>query len=593
MKTTSTSKNLAIDRSHEIETGHGVDLMDNGTDLMNNNVLEQDNQSTDCKSAKGHDTKNRKRTKGGKSLTYSASLLAVSQIASKILGAFFRIPLTNILGAEGMGIYQLVFSVFAFFVVLCSAGVPMALSKIVAENGHDSKESLEYFKFSIVVIGLISLTLGLLMFALAKPLTGLQGNTSSSFGLMTLAPACFFVGIIACIRGYFQGKLNMVPTAVSNIIEQILKLSVGIGLAVALSGKGTKYAVFGALLGVVIAEFVTLIYLGIAVAVNIKGTLFIQKTDIKPSFGDRLNKLARVVSVFYLVSLLPSLSNFVDSFLIVNMMRSAGHSVQIATSHFGIYTGPINSLLNVPIVTVMSLAIVLVPAVSKAYANRNMLSILQKSNLSIKIAHLVAIPCFVFFMVFSREIVAVLYPALSQTETDIAVRLLLILSPNIFMVALFQVFSALLQGLGNSKWVIGVLLVSIITKIVLSVALIPILGIVGASVGSLVSSAIMFVGSEFGLFKITCQKPSKNVVLNFAIGAIMSVTMIGIKSAQLKSWLTLIVGGIVGAIVYFVLIFSTNILTDTEIATLPMNKIVLKIKHKLRFWSKENESKID
>ena len=189
----------------------------------------------------------------GNGLMSGASVLATGSVIAKVIGALYRIPLTNVLGAEGMGMYQLVFPVFALFMVLSSAGVPTALSRIVAEKRALGEGVKKYLFASLAVLAVLSVVSTVLVLTLARPLARWQGNEDVALGFQIIAPSIFFVGIIAGFRGWFQGEMYMLPTALSNIIEQVVKLGLGLFLAIYFKPKGLMWSVAGAFIGVTVS----------------------------------------------------------------------------------------------------------------------------------------------------------------------------------------------------------------------------------------------------------------------------------------------------------------------------------------------------
>ena len=192
-----------------------------------------------------------------------AAILSVAGIIVKILGAIFRIPLTNIIGSEGMGIYQLAYPMYSFLLVISSAGFPVAISRLVARavNTGDYRLANRTFRLSKVLM----FALGFAAMAILAIFSGLiaqkQGNADSKYVLLAIAPAILFVSVLSAYRGYFQGMQNMIPTAVSQIIEQFIKLIAGLGFALYFVRFGKLWGAVGAVAGVMLSELVALIYI--------------------------------------------------------------------------------------------------------------------------------------------------------------------------------------------------------------------------------------------------------------------------------------------------------------------------------------------
>ena len=295
-----------------------------------------------------------------KSLKSGASMLALGGIIAKILGALYRIPLTNILGAGGMGLYQLVFPVYALFMILSTIGIPTALSRIVAEQRAMGNGAKKYFFACMLTLVSLSTIAAILVFCLARYIAIWQGNVLAYKGFWIIAPSLIFVGAIAGFRGWFQGEMYMLPTAVSNILEQLVKLALGLTLSILFSKRGVIYAVYGALIGVTASEFVTLFYMFITFVIHNRHG---QKEKLKVSKAEAI-EVFRTAFPIAIVAVLIPLSNFFDSIIIVNMLRLFGLTTETATWQYGVLSGPVNSLVNMPIVLTLSLAIAIVPSVA-------------------------------------------------------------------------------------------------------------------------------------------------------------------------------------------------------------------------------------
>lgn len=195
------------------------------------------------------------------SVLIGALLLAAGGLIAKFVGALYKIPLTNILGTNGMGLYYLVFPFYSLLLVLISSGVSLAVSRLVSLEriNKNKRNEIIIFKTSLLYIFCLSLIFAFSLVFLSGNLATLQGNVNAKLGYVAIAPSIVFASLIAVIRGYFQGQENMVPTLVNNILEQIVKLVAGLILANLFLKKGIMFAVFGAILGVTISEFFALI----------------------------------------------------------------------------------------------------------------------------------------------------------------------------------------------------------------------------------------------------------------------------------------------------------------------------------------------
>ena len=159
------------------------------------------------------------------SFVLSAIILALGGFFAKAIGALYKIPLTNILGSNGMGLYYLIFPVYSLIITFCSSGINVALSTEVAKcrRARHRYNEQKLLRVALVLSFVLSLIFTILIVIISKPLANLQGNVNAYLGYIAIAPAIILSSIIATLRGYFQGVENMVPTTVSMIIEQIVK----------------------------------------------------------------------------------------------------------------------------------------------------------------------------------------------------------------------------------------------------------------------------------------------------------------------------------------------------------------------------------
>lgn len=526
------------------------------------------------------------KSKRRNGLMSGATVLATGSVVAKVIGALYRIPLTNVLGAEGMGMYQLVFPVFALFMVLSSAGVPTALSRIVAEKRALGEGVKKYLFASLAVLAVLSVISTVLVLTLARPLARWQGNEDVALGFQIIAPSIFFVGIIAGFRGWFQGEMYMLPTALSNIIEQVVKLGLGLFLAVYFKPYGLMWAVAGAFIGVTVSEVVTMIYLVITYIYRQRK----HKTSDKmltfdKKEGVRMFKIAFPIAI---VAILMPLSNFFDSFIVVNLLKLNGMNTAEATAHYGLLSGPVTSLVNMPVVFIMSLAIAIVPSVSVSRAERDINSILFKSRLSLKLAYTIGIPSAVFMMVFSEEIITLLYSSLDTQAVKIASRLLTITAPNILIMSVMQIYVSLLQALDKTKWAVGGLGGAVVVKTLLMVILVRFIGINGAGVALLVMGIVALAVVNVYFLKLTSMSLAIPVAFALFSGGVTALAIVVPKVYIVNDILALLVGFVLCYIMYFFLSILLGVMDKQEYSSIPMGKILLKAHRVIRFWEYNN-----
>ncbi|MBQ7452737.1 MAG: polysaccharide biosynthesis protein [Clostridia bacterium] len=398
--------------------------------------------------------------------------LCALMVISKAIGAFYRLPLTYILGATGMGVYQTIFPVYSLLLAVSSSAAPQALSKLISEK-HAKCDYVG--ERQIMICGTIWLAVfgsicSLLIFILAKNLSCFQGNESIFICYYAISPAIILTALICAYRGYYQGHQNMLPTGISNLVEQVVKLVLGLVFAKLLIARGIIWGVFGALLGVAASEFIALIYL------SIKFFFFNhnkQSTICGLNFKHCSASLFRVCLPITIGGIIFPLVQFIDSGLIVNLLVKGGVSVQRATAYFGLSSGAVGSLVNLPVVISLSISSAVLPSISANKAVKNQEKVKEVSTRGLLQVLFLVIPCAIGLFVFSDEFISILYAkALTAEELDVCSRLLQIGAPGVIFLGILQVLSSVLQGQGRYYIPVIAILLGAIVKVVLNISLV-------------------------------------------------------------------------------------------------------------------------
>ena len=445
------------------------------------------------------------------------------------------------------------------------------------------------------------------MAVFSKFLAQKQGNADTYPGFLIIAPAIVCVCVISGFRGWFQGEMYMLPTALSNVVEQVVKLAVGLGLSYALAKRGVVYAVCGALLGVTVSEIATVLYMLLTYLVRSakqkKENALTARVAVERAEGDvakrarfRITKaeakgILHVALPIAAVSVLMPLSSFFDSVIVVNMLKVFGLEKSVATAQYGIISGPVNSLINMPVVAIMSLAVAIVPSVSASRVTRDIDGVMLKSSLCVRLAYLLGIPFAFYLAVFAKNVIGALYPDLSYGNAIVAVNVLRITAANVVFLSTMQIYVSLLQALDKTKYAVLSLVCAIIVKIVLGVVLTRYIGINGAAIASLSLPVVSYFGTLLSYYKICGLRLEKNVGLNLVSGVIMALCGIAICSFIQNDIASLAVGFIVCLLVYVWLAFLFNLIGKDDIPHLPLKKLLWALHRTIRFWEYNNETR--
>lgn len=421
-------------------------------------------------------------------------ILFFANIISKLFGAFYRLPLSNILGAEGIGLYQMAFPIYSFLLTFITGGISITLTRKIATlraNNQTREIGKQYIlgKNTSVVFGIIFM---LLLMFFAYPISALQGNRDAFYGYIAIAVGFVFASVLGAYRGYYQGFGNMYPTAISQVIEQGSKLVFGLLFAYLFLKMGVSFGVFGALLGVSVSELFAFAYFAI---LNKKKTpslkITLQKSDYKAFVKDVMP-----VSLSYII--LP-FSSLVDSFLIVNLLKGTGFATQFATSLYGIETGMILPLINMPNVLISALALACIPDISYKLAQKT--NINNQVSLMFKIVLLFILPCAVGLFILARPIIMLIFPALNSIYVDVAINLLRFSVFEMFCLSFVTISNALLQAMGKVKLSVKTLFAGVVLKVILTLLLVsnPQINIYGLVLSSI---AGYFVTSVLNILHI-------------------------------------------------------------------------------------------
>ncbi len=487
-------------------------------------------------------------------------MLALLGIVGKIIGMFYRLPLTNILGAEGMGLYHMIFPVYSFILAVLCGGLPAAISKNVSEYtaSGNSMAARRTLWCSFIMVTVLGMVIAALIFVLKSRLGDLQGNEKVSFCYIAIIPAMIFSGMISCFRGYFQGKQNLLPSGISQIVEQVVKVATGLFFASVLAKKGVEYGVFGALIGISISELVALSYLAIrcifwekgdtvqkdarvseAESYAINSLMLEAAADTAVKEGDRqrvLNKgsfIETIKSVYSIAlpitlgALVLPVSQLVDSFLIVNLLVGRGESVETATALFGVMSGPVGSLLNMPSVITVAIATSLLPKI--AYNKSKGLDSGEAINKCVSVFMIVILPCVAIFLIAPETILKILYSrGLSDEELFIAASILRIESLDLVTLGIIQITSAMLQGIGKAKIPVLNLVLGAVIKVAATVTLLPMFGIIGAAIANVafygvVCALDLLYAKKHYVGLLNHKKQAKIILCALCFAAIMSL----------------------------------------------------------------------
>ncbi len=427
------------------------------------------------------------------SFVQGAAILGIAGLIVKVIGAAFRIPLANTIGLIGTSYYDTAYPYYSWLLVISSSGLPTAISKMVSERVTlgDYRGAHRVFTTAMQILCCIGLLTSILMFFGSDYIARLHMLPEAAYCFKALAPALFFVALMCAYRGYMQGMQQMVPTAISQVVEQVGKLAVGLTLAFMLLDAGPEYAAMGALIGVTVSELLALIYVMLSyrrrwpkIRARLERSV---RREAEPVAG-RLIAIALPITIGASIS---PLASVVDSALIIRILLKLGYAKETAQTAFSLMRTNVATLTNMPGVLTMALAMSLVPAISAFSAKRDHAGVQDTARLGLKLALIIGLPCAVGLFVLASPILSMLYPNLTEGELTLAVDLMHTSSIGVIFLSLVQSMTGVIQGMGKPNVPVFNLFIGFVLKVASLLALmnIPQINIQGAAVSTVVCYA--------------------------------------------------------------------------------------------------------
>lgn len=446
-----------------------------------------------------------------------ALVLSIAGAISKILGAVYRIPLARWLGGEGMGLYQMAYPIYTTILALATAGIPVAISVLVSKKetqGYNG-DSKRIFRVSLIMLFVFGILLTWLIMQTAHFLAGsVLHEQRAYFPILAVAPAIFFAGLMSVFRGYFQGQQWMMPTAVSQVIEQLFRVTAVLILAYFLLPRGLEYAAAGATFGAVVGGIVGLIVL-IIFYISHQKKKKTEPTRYGPetSFNLAQEVVRLAIPVSFGAVVLP-LVQMLDAIIVPGRLAYIGYTSSQATALYGQLSGMAAVLISLPTIFTISIATSLVPAVSEAKAQQDFKGLTNRLNYGIRAGAIIALPCAAGLYVLATQICDLLYAA---PEAGIPLE---VLAFSTIMLAAFQLSSAGLQGIGRPEIGMRNLIVTGGLKVIFNYSLtsIPSLNIQGAAIGTVLAFA---VGSALNLYYL-----KRYTGIHYELGRLLKLAVI-------------------------------------------------------------------
>ncbi|WP_188431163.1 stage V sporulation protein B [Kroppenstedtia guangzhouensis] len=381
-------------------------------------------------------------------------ILVGAGFITKVLGFIYRIALSRMIGDEGVGLFQMAFPILLFIIVITTGGIPVAISKLVseAEAKKDEQRIRSTLVVAILFVACTSIFFTILIL-LAAPVIAdtLLTDRRAVYSLMGIAPVIPIVAVSSIFRGYFQGRQHMSPYAVSQIVEQIVRIFAVLLLARHLLPLGVEYAAAGAMMGVVFGEFAGMLFLFRSYKKDPKRPpIRFRLTEVFHlrqwrRFRTTTTRLMRITIPVTASRIVGSLSYAVEPIVVSQSLAIAGITVAASTAMYGQLEGMAIPLLFFPGFITYALSVSLVPAISEATAKGQQRMVEHRLNQALRLALVVGSPCAAILFILAVPLTDLLY-----NNVEVA-RLLRILAPFAVFQYIQGPLSAVLQGLDKAK----------------------------------------------------------------------------------------------------------------------------------------------
>ena len=418
-----------------------------------------------------------------KTLVGGVSILGIAGIICKVVGVLYRIPLAHLIGPEGMGVYHKVYPAYNLLLTISSAGLPVAISRMVAHyvTREDPRNARRIFAMALRMLLILGVLTTGMMLLFAGRLALWQGTGDTRLGYLAIAPSLFFVCVMSAYRGFLQGQRNMVPTAVSQLIEQIGRVFIALPLAaLGMARGGMAWGAAGALLGSTIAEGAALLYMLFRHRRANRALDGVPQAVHAESISERMiaQRLIRVAIPITLGACIVPLAGFIDSVMLTQLMEGAGMGAEEALIRYGSYAGPVLTLINVPTAIAMAMSTNLVPDIAAGMARGEKEYVAREAGIGLKMAAVIGFPCSIGMSLLAQPILYLCYRgSYTAAQLDVAAELLRISSLTIVLFTMVQATSGILQGMGKQRIPMYTLLIGVLLKVALNYTLVRIPGV--------------------------------------------------------------------------------------------------------------------
>ncbi len=521
-----------------------------------------------------------------------AAILAAAVAIVKVIGAVYKIPFGNIVGSEGQTYFNVAYNIYNVLLTISTAGLPLAISKLTSQARAQGRENQKrkIFRTSIWLFFILGLAGSALMYFGAGYLAELIHEPRGYWPIRALAPAVFCVCLLACMRGYTQGQGNMKPTAISQILEAMCKVCIGLPLAWYLLklGRGLDIGAAGAIFGVTVGTILSMLFL---IAYMLTHRDRAQALDTPDSSGSIMRQVLAIGVPITLSNSAMSIITLIDTSNVLGRLRTIPELSDSAATLFGQYQFGMN-LINLPPSFVFPVTMSLIPFAAAAITRRDAVEADRIISSAFRIIAVLAIPAGVGLSVVGGSALVMLYPA-QQADALAAGPHMRCLGIACIFICLMNLTNAVLQTYGKEHIPIVTVIIGGITKVALNYLLVgnPSINIHGAPISTLCCYMVIVGLNLFFVWKYSEKKPhyiqlfAKPVLASLLMGAAawaasgFAGRALAGRSVYLSNAAAALCGIAAGVVVYAILVIALRILRAEDVRSIPHGEKLIKLLH--------------
>jgi len=533
----------------------------------------------------------------GKHIIKQGTILAAASVISRIIGMLYRSPMAAVIGDKGNGLYSFAFEIYSIALILSSYSMPLAVSKLLSARfaKKEYKNADKIYKFAYIFAAVSGMVMALILFFGAGTIERLSGHEGLALPLKVLAPTVFVVALAGTTRGFFQSRNTMMPTAVSQLAEQIINAIVSIVAAVILvrfaanefdkarygAAGGTIGTLFGAL-----SSLMFLIFLFVIYKPRMRKHLSHDKVGVTVSNEEVLKLIVATIVPVILSQTVYQSIGVVDGFMFGNLYKGSD-----STALYGIYSSKYRLMVNVPNAISSALASSMIPSLVSLYTLKNFVEFRARLKTSVKFNMIIAFPCAFGISALSEMIMKLLFPT---TDTVISGRMLMYGSIAVLFYALSTVTNAALQGMDRMRLPVRHAAISLLIHIPLMIILLKFtkLGahalVIGNIIYPLIVCALNWVSvARYANYR---QEVKTTFIIPLLASSVMWIETFCLSRLMAKvlpvnyitNALITIICIVNACLVYFIMLFVLKGVTREELKEFPMGGRMARFADKLK-----------